>query len=190
MKFDKILIPLDGSRFAEAALPKAMELVSTNPDATLILLRAAEARTFPGVDPIDAQLSVVHEAEDYLETMAARLRKDGGSAVRTSVWYGAAATAILEAARMENPDLIMMSTHGRSGTGRLIAGSVAESVLRGTRTPIFLVRVDDRPVETSVGRATAHERATTHVLARRHHHLAHPICPVCRGTAHTSHRWN
>ena len=58
MTFDKILIPLDGSRFAEAALPKAIELVRNNPDATLILLRAAEARTFPGVDPIDAQVSV------------------------------------------------------------------------------------------------------------------------------------
>src|SRR5687767_384413 len=121
MTFDRILIPLDGSRFAEAALPKAMELVRNNHDATLILLRAAEARTFPGVDPIDAQVSALQEAEDYLETVAARLRVGGVSGVRTSVWYGAAAPAILEAARMANPDLIMMSTHGRSGIGRLIA---------------------------------------------------------------------
>ena len=189
MTFDKILIPLDGSRFAEAALPKAMDLVGNNPDATLILLRAAEARTFPGVDPIDAQVSVLQEAEEYLETVAARLRKDGVSGVKTSVWYGAAAPAILEAARMANPDLIMMSTHGRSGIGRLIAGSVAESVVRGTQTPIFLIRVEDPPVETSIGRTTAHERDTTHVMARRHH-PAHPICRVCRGTGHTSDRWN
>ena len=55
---------------------------------------------------------MVHEAEDYLETVAARLREDGVSDVKTSVWYSAAAPAILEAARMTNPDLIMMSTHG------------------------------------------------------------------------------
>ena len=188
MKFHKILTPLDGSRFAEAALPKAMELLTNTPDASLILLRAVEARTFPGVDPIDAQVSVVHEAEEYLETVAARLRKDGVSKVRTSVWYGAAAPAILEAARTANPDLIMMSTHGRSGIGRLIAGSVAESVVRGTRTPIFLIRVEDPPVETSVGRATTDERETTNVARR--HHLAHPICRGCRGTGHTSDRWN
>ncbi|HJR04998.1 MAG TPA: universal stress protein [Methylomirabilota bacterium] len=163
MNFDKILIPLDGSRFAEAALPKAVELVRNNPDATLILLRAAEVATFPGVDPIDAQVSVVHEAEDYLETVAARLREDGVSGVKTSVWYGPAAPSILDAARMTNPDLIMMSTHGRSGICRLIAGSVAESVLRGTRTPIFLVRVEDTPVETPVGRAAAGERETVNV---------------------------
>ena len=163
MKFDKILVPLDGSRFAEAALPKAMELFSNNPDATLILLRATGATTFPGVDPIDARVSVIHEAEDYLETVAARLREDGVSAVRTSVWYGAAAPAILEAARIANPDLIMMSAHGGSGIGRLIAGSVAESVLRDTRTPIFLIRAEDTPMETSVGRASTHERVTTNV---------------------------
>jgi hypothetical protein len=98
MNFDKILIPLDGSRFAEAALPRAVELVRNNPGATLILLRATEATTFPGVDPIDAQVSVVHEAENYLEAVAARLREDGVSGVRTSIWYGAAAPAILEAA--------------------------------------------------------------------------------------------
>ena len=163
MKLDKILIPLDGSRFAEAALPKAVELVRDNPDATLILLRAAEATTFPGVDPIDAQVSVVQEAEDYLETVAARLREEGVSGVKTSVWYGAAAPSILEAARIASPDLIMMSTHGRTGIGRLIVGSVAESVLRGTRTPIFLVRVEGTPVETPVGRAAERERETATV---------------------------
>ncbi len=120
MKFHKILAPLDGSRFAEAALPKAMELLSNNPDATLILLRAVEARTFPGVDPIDAQVSVVHEAEKYLETVAARLRKDGDSEVRTSVWYGAAAPAILEAARTAR--LVQHPPPGSSlGTVRAIA---------------------------------------------------------------------
>ena len=163
MKLDKILVPLDGSRLAEAALPKAAELVRNNPHATLILLRAAEATIFPGADPIDAQVAVVHEAEDYLETVAARLREDGVPRVKTSVWYGAAAPAILDAARMTNPDLIMMSTHGRSGIGRLIVGSVAESVLRGTRTPIFLIRVEGTPVETPVGRAAERERETANV---------------------------
>ena len=56
MKFDKILVPLDGSLFAEAALPKAVELIRNNDEATLILLRAAEATTLPGVDPTDAQV--------------------------------------------------------------------------------------------------------------------------------------
>jgi nucleotide-binding universal stress UspA family protein len=95
--------------------------------------------------------------------VAARLREDGIPGVRTSVWYGAAAPSILEAARMANPDLIMMSTHGRSSIGRLIVGSVAESVLRGTRTPIFLLRIDGTPLENSFGRASAREQETASV---------------------------
>lgn len=149
MKFDKILVPLDGSLFAEAALPKAVELIRNSDKATLILLRAAAATTLPGVDPTDAQVTAVREAEEYLESVATRLRQDGITGVRTSVWYGAAAPAILEAARIANPDLIMMSTHGRSGISRLVVGSVAESVLRGTQTPIFLIRIDRTPVENS-----------------------------------------
>ena len=163
MKFDKILVPLDGSLAAEAALPKAVELIRKNDDATLILLRATEATTLPCVDPIDAQVTVVREAEEYLETVAARLREDGVPGVKTSVWYGAAAPGILEVARMTKPDVIMMSTHGRKKLGRLLFGSVAESVLRDTQTPIFLIRIDGTPVETPVGRATARERETANV---------------------------
>jgi len=163
MTFEKILVPLDGSLFAEAALPKAVELIRHNSRATLILLRAAEATTCLGVDPTDAQVRVVHEAEEYLETVAARLREDGVFKVKTSVWYGAPAWAILEAARMTNPDLIMMGTHGRSGIGRLIVGSVAESVLRATRTPLFLIRVDGTRMETPVGQVPAREQAAANV---------------------------
>jgi nucleotide-binding universal stress UspA family protein len=106
---------------------------------------------------------VVHDAEDYLETVAARLREDGAPGVTTSVRYGAAAPSILEAVRMAKPDLIVMSTHGRSGFGRLVRGSVAESVLRGTRTPIFLIRVDGTRLETAVGRTSPHEREVVNV---------------------------
>ncbi|HEY7250827.1 MAG TPA: universal stress protein [Methylomirabilota bacterium] len=140
MTFAKILVPLDGSRVAEAALPKAEELVRGHPEATLLLLRAVEAKVFPGVDPIDAQVSVVHEAEDSLESVAERLRASRVPTVRTSVWYGEAA-AILDTARRRKPDLIVMSTHGQRGMTRLIAGSVAESVLRQAHVPVLMMRL-------------------------------------------------
>jgi nucleotide-binding universal stress UspA family protein len=142
----KILIPLDGSLLAETAIAKAVELSGQAP-STLILLRAAEAHTFPGVDPTDAQVSVVREAEEYLAGLASRLAAEGVQDVRTSVWYGPPASAVVEAARAQKADLIVMTTHGRSGIGRLILGSVAESVLRGTRTPILLLRAPGAPLE-------------------------------------------
>src|SRR5206468_809551 len=60
---------------------------------------------------------------------------EGMQAYETHVWYGPAAAMIVEAATAQKADLIVMSTHGRSGLRRLIIGSVTESVLRGTTIP-------------------------------------------------------
>jgi nucleotide-binding universal stress UspA family protein len=149
MKLEKVLVPLDGSLLAEAALPRAVELAQ-NSQARLLLLRAVEAHTLPGADPTEAQIKVVSEAEDYLTSVGERLAAQGVRDVETSVWYGPAAYAIVEAARLHKVDLIAMTTHGRSGLGRLIVGSVAESVLRGTTTPILLTRVSEAPVRPPV----------------------------------------
>jgi nucleotide-binding universal stress UspA family protein len=152
MEFKKILIPLDGSNLAELALDRVGQL-ATKEQTTITLLRAAEAHVMPPLDPVEAQVAVVREAESYLDRIAARLRERGFKKVETSIWYGAPAAAIVEAADVQKPDLIVMSTHGRSGVGRLILGSVAESVLRGTITPILLLRAAGAPVERPEGQA-------------------------------------
>ncbi|HET7874228.1 MAG TPA: universal stress protein, partial [Methylomirabilota bacterium] len=154
MKLDRILVPLDGSTLAEAAIPKAVEMARMGLSG-LLLVRAAEAHTLPGADPTDAQVEVVREAEEYLKDVAERLARDGARNVETSVWYGPAASAIVDAARLRKADLIVMTTHGRSGLGRLILGSVAESVLRGTSTPILLLRAPGAPVEEPKGAGQA-----------------------------------
>ena len=154
MKLEKILVPLDGSALAEAALDKAMEL-ATSSGAKLLLIRAAEAHTLLGVDPTEPQIKVVGEAEDYLAKIQEQLAARGVKNVETSVWYGPAAYAIVEAARLNKVDLIAMTTHGRSGLGRLILGSVAESVLRGTTTPILLIRLAEAPVQAPAGKGEA-----------------------------------
>jgi len=86
-----------------------------------------------------------------LAEVEARMRSLGVKEVRTSVWYGAAAPAIIDAAKFTAADLIVMMTHGRSGLGRLVMGSVAESVVRGTTTPILLMRAADAPIEAPAG---------------------------------------
>ena len=154
MKADKILVPLDGSDLAEAAIPAAVAAV-TSRSSTLVLVRAAEARTLPGTDPIEAQIDAVQEAEVYLAPVKTRLEQQEVAKVEANVWYGPAASAIIEAAQLYKPDLIVMSTHGRSGFGRLIFGSVAESVLRGTTVPILLIRPAGAPVELPGGLETA-----------------------------------
>lgn len=79
--------------------------------------------------------------------------------MKTTAWYGPAAYAIVEAARLHGADLIVMTTHGRSGLKRLILGSVAESVLRGTTTPILLLRAPEAPVESPSGEAQVSKAA-------------------------------
>jgi nucleotide-binding universal stress UspA family protein len=159
MKIDKLLVPLDGSPLAEQALTKAVEIADG--EGTFQLVRAAEASTWPGVDPTDEQIRVVREAERYLDDVKRDLAARGVRRVETSVWYGPPAAAIVEAAAVVKADLIVMTTHGRSGLGRLILGSVAEAVLRGTTTPILLLRADGAPVEPPVG--VAEERGPAEV---------------------------
>jgi nucleotide-binding universal stress UspA family protein len=95
----------------------------------------------------------VEEAESYLDDVADRLRTLGVEEVRSAVWYGAPAPAIIDSAKLNHVDLIVMMTHGRSGLGRFVMGSVAESVVRGTSTPILLLRDAGAPVETPMGTA-------------------------------------
>ena len=150
MKMDTLLVPLDGSALAEAALPRAAEMARAT-GARLILLRAVQAHTFPGADPIPAQVNAVRDAEAYLTEVAERMGVLGVREIKRSVWYGPAAAAIVEAAQFNHADLIVMTTHGRTGVGRLVMGSVAESVLRGTTAPILIVREAGAPIETPKG---------------------------------------
>jgi len=134
----KILVPLDGSGCAENIIP-TVENLAMNLKASVALLRVAYAYTFPGVDPTEAELKVVREAEEYLGGLEKRL-KAKGIRVDSHVRYGNDAEEILDHASMKDIDLIAMSTHGRSGVGRWLIGSVAEKVLRHSPKPIFLVR--------------------------------------------------
>ena len=159
VKLDKILVPLDGSMLAEAALTTACNFAARD-GAAISLVRAAEVMALPGADIVEAQVTAVREAEEYLAAVVRRLEDRGIRRVETHVWYGPAAAAIVEAASAQKADLIVMGTHGRSGLGRLVLGSVAESVLRGATIPILVVRADRAPVDVprGGGRATVASR--------------------------------
>jgi len=137
-KFERILVPLDGSACAEDILPK-VEKLATDLKASIALLRVAYAHTFPGMDPTDAEVTVVREAEEYLREVEERLKKKGFR-VDSHVRYGDEAEEILDHAAQKDIDLVAMSTHGRGGVKRWLLGSVAEKLLRHSPKPIFLVR--------------------------------------------------
>jgi nucleotide-binding universal stress UspA family protein len=154
MKLTTILVPLDGSALAEAALVSAIELARER-GAKLLLLRAAEAHTFPMADPTESQVAAVRDAEQYLASVRDATKRASVADVDVTVWYGPPAQAIVEAAQYRKADLIVMSSHGRSGLGRLVLGSVAETVLRSTAVPILLIRPGAAPLDTPFAGAPA-----------------------------------
>jgi nucleotide-binding universal stress UspA family protein len=135
--YKKILVPLDGSETAEQIIPH-IEALNSN-GSEVHLLRVAMAHTLPGVDPTEAQVEVVKEAEDYLKEIEGTLR-DKGKNVESHVRYGYPAEEILDHTEHQKFDLVVMTTHGRSGVGRWLLGSVAEKVVRNSPVPVLVVR--------------------------------------------------
>lgn len=141
--YRRVLVPLDGSPVAEAVLPFVSRL------ARPLRLEIALLRVTPVVVPhvLEGARTVVRddrqrltlEAEEYLRGVADRLCADGFQTL-TAVRSGESATEILAGVHECHADLIAMTTHGRSGLGRLFFGSVAEAVLRRAEVPVLLVR--------------------------------------------------
>ena len=141
----KILVPLDGSSLAEAALPHA-EGLAQQFGAQVVLLRVvvspyaivAPDLVLAGYDPNQHELEA--HGEQYLKSVASQLEAKG-LAVKTVLSDGPVAEAILEHAANEQADMIIMSTHGRGGVSRWVYGSVADRVLQASVCPILLIRV-------------------------------------------------
>jgi nucleotide-binding universal stress UspA family protein len=147
----KILVPLDGSKVGEAALPYVTKLISmmspeVKVEVTLLgvvtVLRhwvvVGEAST--PVSYTEEEFSSIRKGvADNLEKTAATLRQQGIT-VNMRVSTGNAAEEILRTADEIQADMIAMSTHGRSGLRRLAYGSVTDKVLHGARIPILVVR--------------------------------------------------
>ena len=152
----RVLVALDGAASSEAVLRFVLAIAGPL-DMRVVLVRVVEPLR-PVITPelYAAPLEDVEgrrrDAEEYLRPIAATLRARG---VETAwaVRRGRPADEILAAAVESGADMIAMATHGRTGVGRLLFGSVAEAVLRQATVPVFMIRQPDR-VET-VGTASS-----------------------------------
>ncbi len=134
--FHTILVPLDGSRLAERALPFAEIMAKANL-ARILLLRVVLAAHRVAGDPLADQARAVREAEAYLTNVAAQITTQ--TIVESAVFVGDVADSIVEEIVLRNVDLVVMSTHGRSGVGRWVYGSVADEVMRNATVPVLLI---------------------------------------------------
>ena len=155
----KILVPLDGSTTAEAALPLAAQLARAE-DAGLVLLMVTNVHPSPEPAPCEQDILPIRDAEHYLETARRHLVADYPN-VSTAVWRGASAATIVRAAEVYGADRIVMTTHGRSGDQRDMFGSVADAVLRTAPMCVIVTRPRREAAGSSAsdpGRPTAESR--------------------------------
>ena len=138
----RILVPLDGSQRAEAALPLAMDL-ARHYDRELLVVCASAPPNYPSVPELyipsgDYASSYRQAAESYLEDVAARVR-DAGLRARTLVLAGPPEAELTALLAMEPIGLVVLCTHGRTGAARLLLGSVARHLIYHATTPLIVL---------------------------------------------------
>lgn len=147
--YQKILVTHDGSELASSALPHAKSIAQMY-NAEVILLRVVvplevmpmAANVDPGVYPltVEAKKREKRDARSQLEKIRSDFEDNGIPNVITYVEEGLAQDVIIDIAKIEQCDMIVMSTHGRSGIIRTILGSVTDYVVRHSSCPVLVVR--------------------------------------------------
>ena len=155
--YQKILLTNDGSELAAAAVPHAATIAKAT-GAPLVLLQVIDSvvhvmtmMTPSTMEPMssgeimdeiaeEAVTAQRQEAEQNLAKIRAQLLAEGVTNVTAFVAEGQLGDAIVDTAAAQGCDLIIMATHGRSGIGRAVLGSVADHVVRNSHHAVLLVR--------------------------------------------------
>jgi len=140
--YQTILVPLDGSQRAERVIPYVDYLAKAH-QARIILVHAVQPPVFYTSEGRLDQTQHINEASDYLNQVAKRL--DLTADVQTVVASGDPASVIQWEALTVGVDLVVMTTHGRTGIGRFVYGSVADTVIRHVAIPVLLVPAHSPP---------------------------------------------
>jgi nucleotide-binding universal stress UspA family protein len=131
--YKKILVPLDGSEFSARILPHVKAIATGCKVAEVILLMVEESKGLAD-DTVKVKTATTM---DYLSQVAADLKQEG-IAAETIVLWGHPAAEIVDYIKDNQVDMVMMSTHGRSGASRWLLGSVTDRVMRHSGAPVFV----------------------------------------------------
>lgn len=143
--YERILVPTDGSAGVERAVRHAVDLASVHGATVhaLYVVNVASHATLPMEGAFEGVTEMLRtDAEDAVGMVEA-VADDYDVPVETAIIEGTPSTEIVRYAEEEGCDLVVMGTHGRGGIDRLLLGSVAEKVVRGSNVPVLTVRVDE-----------------------------------------------
>lgn len=147
--FSRILVPLDQSTLAEEATGPAAALARAS-KGEIDLVLAHETPPYDGVLASSWNDMKTPEESAYIRALADEISKGANIAVDGRVEIGNAVDAICRRVREMNADLIVMTSHGRTGLSRAWLGSVADGVVREASVPVLMLRpVDERPRDDS-----------------------------------------
>jgi len=154
--YNKIMVPLDGSKLAECVLPHVDGFVRGSQVEIIIFVRVIEPistgysersniTVYPAAYKDMKKYANLIEgkkkssAEIYLKEVVGRLKQNGVK-YRTEVLVGKVADRLIDYVETNGIDLVLIATHGRSGVSRWVRGSIADRVLRSSRVPVLMVR--------------------------------------------------
>ena len=144
--YKKILVPLDGSKLAECALEHVKTIAIGCNVPEVVLFRVVEpnlvltdALAEGATMYSDLNDEIQKEAENYITGITIQFKLESGIDVKSALAYGNAANEILEYANTNHVDLIVMTTHGRSGVSRWLFGNVADKVSHHSTVPVLIV---------------------------------------------------
>jgi len=147
-RYQHILVPLDGSGWSQRALPHAVDIArATHAEIILLHVFSPSASAYVPELALAGQSNAISNLRDdaarYLQGVAAELREAGIPCQVQIIDHADVTMGIAEFVRQSDVDLIVMSTHGRTGLSRLIFGSVAKGVMEQIGVPTLLVHPNE-----------------------------------------------
>ena len=146
--YQHIMVPLDGSELAECVIPHAESLALGRSVSRVTLVRVVtplhlhggvESRFSPE-ERKQLEEDSTNVAREYLDKLVEKLKEKGVAAESEVLYGGHVVDEVVDYAKKNEVDLIIIATHGRSGVSRLFLGSVADRILRAAPVPVLMVR--------------------------------------------------
>jgi nucleotide-binding universal stress UspA family protein len=148
----RIVVPLDGSAFAEAALPPATSIArQTVAHLELVMVHQAQLTGASPMGAIEVDERIRDQETRYLAAEAQQIAADSGVPAMWAVLDGPVVTTLAGYARSRRAALVVMSTHGRGGVGRFFLGSTADRLIRALQCAMLLLRPAQQTAISELG---------------------------------------
>lgn len=143
IQYHNIVVAVDGSKEAEYALRKSIDVAKRNEGSTLNIVNVVDTKLFEAYDQTSIERAQ-HTSEDLLNGYKDQVETSGFMNVKTIVQYGSPKTIITnELATLTGADLIVCGATGHSVIGRFLLGSVSEAIVRSARCDVLVVRTPE-----------------------------------------------